>query len=274
MRKKIIIPFAGDQFPESAFSFASELNSLTPILLAGVFLPEVEYASFFFFPTSFAAPAFVPIPEGVNEERLENNVKQFSESCEKNSIEYTIHRNSYDTASNELTKETRFADAMIMGGGNFFMEGEEYVTDRHLKDALHNTECPVIIVPEHYTFPGTIILAYDGSESSVYSIKQFAFLFPELCNSKTVLLHIQGKQKEIPDQPLIEELTCRHYSDITIIKLALGDEESISNWIKKNKNPMIVSGSFGRSGFSQFFRESFVMGVVKEGIAPVFIAHR
>ena len=49
----------------------------------------------------------------------------------------------------------------------------------YLKDVLHDVACPVLLVPEKFDFPESVILAYDGSEESVYAIKQFAYLFPE-----------------------------------------------------------------------------------------------
>ena len=51
-------------------------------------------------------------------------------------------------------------------------------SDEYLKDALHASECPVLVVPEKFDFPESNILAFDGSESSVYAIKQFVYMFP------------------------------------------------------------------------------------------------
>ena len=81
--KKIIIPFDGGHFSKGAFSFASSLHEMKPILLTGIFLPEVDYARFFFFPTAFAAPAYIPVLEDFNEEDVESNAKQFAQLCKK-----------------------------------------------------------------------------------------------------------------------------------------------------------------------------------------------
>jgi len=282
--KKIIIPFSGEHFSEGAFSFASALNSLKPILLTGIFLPEVDYAQFFFFPESNSTPVFVPLLEHFDEQGIENNVKKFSENCQKSFIEYSVHKNLYDFAIPNLTKETRFADAMIIGVEKFFREAPEKGTDEYLKDTLHNTECPVFIVPEKFNFPSTIILAYDGSESSVFSIKQFACLLPELCDRKTILLHVGRKVDEetgverqsetFPDKLLAQELAARHFKDLTITTIYQKKDGSIADWLKGQDNPLVVSGSFGRSGLSEFFRKNFVLHVIKKGLVPAFIAHR
>ena len=129
-------------------------------------------------------------------------------------------------------------------------------------------------MPEEFNFPAHIILAYDGSSSSVFAIKQFAQLFPELCNRKTILVYAGDEKHTIPDQVLIEELAARHFRDLTITKINTDDKKEIHNWFYLNRNSIVVSGSFGRSGISELFRRSFMMELIKEYRTPVFIAHR
>jgi hypothetical protein len=90
--KKIIIPFDGGHFSKGAFSFASSLHEMKPILLTGVFLPEVDYARFFLFPTAFAAPAYIPMLEDFEVDEVEGNVEKFAQLCQKNFIEYRVHK--------------------------------------------------------------------------------------------------------------------------------------------------------------------------------------
>lgn len=272
--KKIIIPFSGGEFSRGAISFANTLHSIKPILLTGVFLPSVDYAKFFFFPTAFSAPAFIPMEEDFEEEEVQANIDQFAQYCQKNVIEYRVHKDLNDSAIPQLTRETRFADVMIIGSETFYRSGVTYGSNEYLKDSLHETECPVIIVPEQFTFPSHIVLAYDGSASSVFAIKQFAALFPELCNRKTILVYAGNEKNKIPDQVLIEELAARHFKDLTITKLIAGDKDDVSDWFYPHKDALIVSGSFGRSGASELFRKSFIMDIIREYQTPVFIAHQ
>lgn len=272
--KKIIIPFDGNHFSTGAFSFAKNLHEKSPILLTGVFLPSVDYARFFFFPSAFSAPMYMPTIEHFEEEDVAGNVEQFTELCEKNYMEYRVHKDSYGYLIPQLSTETRFADAMIIGSESFYKDGVQYGTDQYIKEALRNTECPVIIVPEEYSFPSQIILAYDGSESSVFAIKQFAYLFPELCNLKTVLVYVGNEKHDVPEQILIEELGARHYPDFTITKLTMKHKEEFSEWYDQHSHSIIVSGSFGRSGISELFSKSFVMDTIRDYATPVFIAHK
>ena len=272
--KKVIIPFSGSDFSRGAISFANTLHSIKPILLTGVFLPAVDYSRFLFFPTAFSAPAFVGMGESFEEEEVANSMQQFAEYCRKNMIEYRVHKDVYDSAIPELSKETRFADLMIIGSEMFYKNDGTYGSDDYIKDALHETECPVIIVPEKFNFPSHIILAYDGTASSVFAIKQFATLFPELCNRKTILLYAGAEKNKIPDQLLIEELVSRHYRDLTITKLVAETRDDINDWFYPHKDALIVSGSFGRSGLSELFKQSFLMNIIREYRTPVFIAHK
>ncbi len=144
-----------------------------------------------------------------------------------------------------------------------------------MQDILHRSECPVIVVPEQYDFPKTNILSYDGSESSVYAIKQFAYLFPELTKRPTLLVYVHedGKQ-EFPQQANIEELVARHFNDLTLMKLDMSPAKYFSSWINNRENALIVSGAFGRSAISQLLRKSLVSEVIAAHKLPVFIAHK
>lgn len=272
--KKVIIPFDGGNFSEEEFSFAQTLHQIKPILLTGVFLPGVDYARFFFFPTAFSAPAFIPLREEFQEEDVAGNIEHFEELCRKNGIEYRVHKDLYESAIPQLSKETRFADLMIIGSETFYRSGASYGSMEYLKDALRHTECPVIIVPEKFKFPSHLILAYDGSASSVFAIKQFTYLFPELCKRKTILVYAGNDKQDLPEQVLIEELTARHFNDLTLTNLASGNKNDVRNWFEGHQDSLVISGSFGRSGMSELFSKSFIMDLINEFKTPLFIAHQ
>jgi nucleotide-binding universal stress UspA family protein len=270
--KKIIIPFDGGHFSDGAFKLASILNETNPVLLTGVFLPEVDFAKIFFFPTAFAAPVYIPGAEEFEEKTIERNIKVFKELCQKNNIKYNIHKDLYDTSIAMLTKESRFADLMIVGSEVFYTNGSGGPFE-YLKDTLHHAECPVMIVPEKFKQPSQVILAYDGSESSVYAIKQFAYLFPELCKLDTKLVYFGDEKKEIPRKESIEELARAHFDKFSMTSVSSEDENSFDEWLSEHWNPILVSGSFNRSGISALFKRSFVMRTIIQHKTSVFIAH-
>jgi hypothetical protein len=59
------------------------------------------------------------------------------------------------------------------------------------------------------------------------AIKQFAYLFPELC-SKTVLLvyATDDPTKQIPDEEQIQELAARHFSKLSLLSWTLTQKNS------------------------------------------------
>jgi nucleotide-binding universal stress UspA family protein len=136
-------------------------------------------------------------------------------------------------------------------------------------------ECAVLIVPERFDFPSRNVLAYDGSKESVYAIKQFAYLFPELTDAETLLVYANDDaEKDFPDKAQIEELAARHFPKLSMFKLDINPKRFFTLWASEEKSAMLVSGSYGHSGLSQLFKQSFVKDVITDHKVPVFIAHR
>ena len=272
--KKIILAFDGVQFSEGAFEFARQLNNLHSVLLTGVFIPQLTYANLWSYADSVSGPAYIPLLEQGASEIVQENILRFTSLCRKLDIEYKVHKDFYDFALPELKKETRFADLLIISSETFYKNLSGGEPTEYMEDALHNAECPVIIVPENFNFPKVNILAYDGTDSSVYAIKQFAYLFPELCNQETLLVYSSSKEDDrMPEEKQMEELTRQHFLDVSFLKLKLNPKK-FSEWVNENSNAILISGSFGRSAFSQMLRKSFVQDVIAEHKLPVFIAHK
>jgi hypothetical protein len=274
--KKVILAFDGSQFSEGAFAFANRMNKEQPILLIGIFLPQIDYANLWSFANGSAGGLFVPLVEDEEAEVTEKNMQRFQKLCAVNNIDNRVHKDFFNFTLPELKKETRFADLVILGSESFYRNFTNEEPNQYLRDALHTAECPVVIVPEQFNYPETNILAFDGSASSVYAIKQFAYLFPDLCKNKTLLIYAGNKEEgvQFPEESYIEELTARHFSDLTLFKLDFNPRKYFSTWIGDKKNAILVTGAFGRSFFSQLFRPSFVSDVINAHKIPVFITHR
>lgn len=272
--KKILLAFDGINFSEGAFEFARQLNEAEKILLTGVFLPQVDYSSLWSYSVSNSqGPLFIPLVEAADEVKIKQNIRRFEDLCVKNNIEFRIHKDFMDFALPELKKETRFADLVILGSESFYENLGVSEPNEYLKDALHAAECPVLVVPEKFIFPQTNILAYDGSESSVYAIKQFCYLFPALCDNKTIMVNVDRKGS-IPYQEYIEELAARHFRNLNILELHVDPKKYFAVWMNEKKGAMLVSGAYSKSSLAQLFHKSFVSEVIKEHRLPVFIAHK
>lgn len=275
--KKILLAFNGRHFSEGAVGFAKALNKKSPIMLTGAFLPQVDYASIFsLWGGGATGPLLVPLVESMKESSsVRDNIMRFENFCEKLGIEHSVHEDFEDLAIPTLIRETRFSDLLIIGSETFFHVPGIDDPSEALKDTLHGVECPVIVVPEEFDFPHTNILAYDGSSSSVYAIKQFAYLFPELAINKTLLIHLSEKDdEELPERENIEELASRHFRNLSLTNFEKNSKEHLEKWLAGERDTILVCGAFGRSLFSRMIRKSFVSDIIKQHQIPVFIAHR
>ena len=273
--KKILLAFAGNQFSNGAFEFARRLNELQPVLLTGVFLPLAEPANLWSYADGMASPHLLAPSEGNETQLVHQNIKRFEKLCRGNGIDYRVHKDFSDFALPELKKESRYADLVILGSEEFYKNIGITESNDYLRDVLHDVRCPVLLVPEKFHFPESIILAYDNSEGSMYAIKQFAYLFPELTKLETLLVYANiNEGEDFPDKVQMEELAARHFPNLTLFKLEINPKKFFSTWIMEKKSAMLVSGSYGRSGISQFFNKSFVKQVIADHGLPVFIAHK
>ena len=274
--KKILLAFDGPHFSDAAFEFTRMMNETQPILVTGIFLPQTNYANLWSYSGGgISGPVYIPLVENDDAELIEKNIIRFKSLCHNNNIDYRVHDDFTDFALPELKKETEFADLLIVGSGSFYENIGTGEPNEYLEDALHGVECPVIVVPEKFDFPKNNILAYDGSKSAIYAIKQFAYLFPELTKNRTLLVYANEEADgKIPDEAFIEELAARHFPDLTVMKLAINPRKHFAAWLSEKEASILVSGSFGRSMISRLIRKSFITNVIKEHKLPVFITHR
>ena len=205
----------GTNFSTGAFEFVRELNEKASLLVAGIFVPQMDYANLWSYATAGgSAGVFVPLVEDEENEEVAKNIEKFEALCKKNRIAYHVHKDFFDFALPELKRESRFADVLILSGELFYKQVINANQFDYMRHMLHHSECPVLIIPEHFQFPDNNILAYDGSEESVYAIKQFAYVFPELAVNETLLVYAEeDREKDFPSKDLITELLDQHYKD-------------------------------------------------------------
>jgi hypothetical protein len=271
---KILIAFNGGLYPVAALEFALQLNKSRPILLTGVFIPQAAYSYLWNAAATVGSSAFPPLVEEVSSEVMEINIRKFRIFCKTNNIHCVVHKDIYDFALPELLKETRFSDLLLIQSGKFYESISEVQQNSHIKDLLDETECPVLMVPETFEFPCKNIIAYDGSASSVYAIKQFAYLFPELTSNETLLFFSKNdEERELPYETCIQELGSQHFQNLTLLKLHMDAKKYFATWINEERKAILISGSFGRSTISQLFRKSFLTDVIAEHHLPLFMAH-
>ncbi len=189
--KKIVLPFEGDNYPESALDLVRRINIGTPVVLTTVFVPEVDYAQLWTASAGVMANTYVPT---VDEDLVvRKNSARVQEFCVEHGIQLVLHTDRFDFALAAIRKESRFADLLLISSQHFF----DTITDKqpnvYMKEMLNTAECPVLMASENCGLPGEIILAYDGSPASVHAIRQFSYLFEDLCDTPTALVYLADK---------------------------------------------------------------------------------
>jgi len=273
--KKIIVAFDNTHFSAGAMQFILGLHQISPVSLTGIFLPQIDYSALWSkSPGAMAGALFVPLAEEGEAEEVFANIKQFEAFCREHHIRYSVIKDFFDFTLNDLKEETKFADLLVIGSEAFYKAmGTDGVND-YLQDTLSHASCPIVLVPEQFEFPQTNILTYDGSEASVYAIKQFTYLFPELCDRKTLVIYVdEDADVTMPAEKKIKDLVCRHFDQCAYLTLHMDARKYLASWISEQKGGILVSGAFGRSSLSRLFKRSFIYEAITEHQLPVFIAH-
>jgi hypothetical protein len=262
----------------NAIDFACYIANLSHSKLKAVFLENIREPRVPRVRTVLGLP-FVEtivaddIPENKElEKSCQNNMRLFSEACENRGVSSCTHPGS-TTPAQEMIEQSRFADLMILNAETSFQSKPEDTPTAFVQEVLAKSECPVIIAPLSFEGIDELLFAYDGSSSSVFAIKQFTYLFPELKNKKVLILQVNDESSHMRDQNQIESLVKSHYTDVSfrVLQGRAGDE--LFGYLLGKRNMFVVMGAFGRSLFSDLFRPSSATLVVKVINLPIFIAH-
>jgi len=117
------------------------------------------------------------------------------------------------------------------------------------------------------------MIAYDGSEASVYAMKQFVYLFPDLCSLETEIVHMaEDEQVLIPDKGPVSEWAHEHFSNVSIHPVTYSSGEYFASESNAS-SVLVVTGSFGRSAFSQILKRSFSEDLVEKFNLLLFSTH-
>lgn len=276
--KKIIAALDGLKLSISTQHFSIDIARKTNGHLTGVFLDDFTYNSYKIYD--------LITKEGVSEKELrqygerdkstrENAVAMFENACRQAGIPYNIHHDK-NIALQELLHESIYADLLIIDSHETFDRDTEKTPTRFIRDLLPAVQCPVMLVPADSGPIEKIILLYNGEPSSVYAIKMFSYLLPNLKDMPVEVISVKGlyDDRHLPDNRLMKEFMKRHFSNTTFTVLNGHTEPAIVDCLKKEKaTTLVVLGAYSRGTVSRWFRKSLGETMMQELQLPLFIAH-
>ncbi len=287
--RKILVGLDGSPYSESATQYAIDLfkeeDTEQENLLVGVYINSLHYGDMLRKVRDQREPLYFSYQNDVFEfdeyaeeveEKRNASVKRFEEHCEEAGVRYKVHDHEGSPLV-ELLEESRFADLIVLGFQTYFanVEGDDDLIHELLKDA----HCPLLVVPQEATPIQNLIFTYDGKDSSFYAIKQFTYVFSLAASRKPVRVLSVSKDSEraIPerDERLMKEFLDQHcHAEVRIDQMKGHPEDVILDALHFNDAPLLVMGSYGRSGLSMLFQPSMADKVLNYRKAPVFITHR
>jgi len=277
--KKIMIAIDAEKPDPQSLAFGCYLAALTSSELAGIFLENLPVENKPGLKFAYGG-AYVETIDPADSQETEfklkmcaENIRQFKTACEEQGVAYRVHR-AQGAPEKELLAESRYADVIVTGPALFASSALEMPAGP-VKDLLAQSECPVMITAHHSEPIENILFAYDGSASSVFAIKQFTYLFPELRNAEITVLQADEHAAFSEEQKgKIYEYLKAHYRCINFKDLHGKAADELFDYTLRQANACLVMGAFGRSWLSSLFKASTADLLIKINNLPVFITHR
>lgn len=271
--EKILLAIDSTNIDPNALDFACELTRLTRSKLNGILIEEpVTEEAVVNSPQAVYVESILK-KYGYQQENMintkEENIQLFKDKTEEAGIRAVLEANC-EVTSACITGKTRFADILIVDAATSFAGFNEKVPTSFVKDILQNAECPVIIAPEEFNGIDNVVFCYDGSKSSVFAIKQFTYLFPELRDKRAKVIYLGQDDFVEEDQVAIVDWLSYHYNDVEFIALEGNAIEAFFHYLTQKKNDFVVMGAYGRGLLESFFNRD---GFPEPSSLPVFVSH-
>lgn len=277
--QKILLAVNATNPDYQAIDFACYIGRLTKSIVTGLFLENL---------VADEAPVLkstqgVPYLDWDIDERspaylqkkalIEKNIEMFRDCCERKSVRSSFHL-AEGNPSSEVVAESRYADLIIIDAATSFGKVYEGRPTDFTKEVLKDAECPVMIAPASFEGVEEIVFTFDGSRSAAFAIRQFTHLFPELSETKAVVLHVSkdGEWNEREKHKFLEWMKM-HYSAIGFHIMQGETDDRLFDYLFKRKNSFIVMGAYGRGGLSRFFHHSQADLLINVMTQPIFISH-
>ncbi|MCW3091985.1 MAG: universal stress protein [Ferruginibacter sp.] len=277
--EKILLAVDAVNPKKNALDFACYLARLTKSRVTGVFLENQLAAE---------APVLSQVHGAVYSDEEEHelpgdystkmklissNIAAFREGCINQEVNFNVRRHRGFPA-NDLIKESRFADVLVVDAETSFHNRYEGTPTDFVHEILINAECPVIIAPESFSGIDEIIFIYNGSTSSLFAIKQFTYLFSQLFNKKVCVVQMNEPDEwNDQDTAKLKEWLNAHYYAVDFQSLHEETESGLISYLLNKKNIFLVMGAYEHFPLAHYFKNRNADLLIQTIMKPIFIAH-
>lgn len=277
--EKILIALEGAEPNREILSFGTYLSRLTRSRITGVFLEnQVENERSVaqkMYDGSYTewevAQNAVARKEKV--QQIEKSIGQFKAYYANHDIPTVVHHDK-GVPVDEMLRETRFADLLVVDAGYSCTHALEKIPTAFVEEMLTRAECPIVIAPIEFDGVEEVVFAWDGSRSATFAVKLFTYLFPQLSDKKAIIVHVkEGKEGNVAGRTNMQEWMEHHYTTIQWDELTGEADVALFEYFLKKRKAFIVFGAYGRNQWSRFFRHSHAEDVIRTIPLPIFIAH-
>ncbi|MBO9201973.1 MULTISPECIES: universal stress protein [Niastella] len=270
--KKVMIAIDAQKVNMKVLDFACYIARLTHSRLTGVFLDDAQILETMIKEPIYREAKFAPAVKKMARS-IDENIHLFKEACANREINCSVYFENNNPLV-EIIKQTRFAELLIVDPEMSFKQKKEEIPSGFIKEVLAKSECPVVLAPFDFHTIDEIILAYDGSAASVYAIKQFTYLFPELSARTITVLEVnEAGDSLFNEKGKITELLELHYQNIKFQLLQGKAADELFGHLLGKKNVFVVMGAFERAKLARLFSHSTAELIIKAINVPVFVAH-
>lgn len=203
----------------------------------------------------------------------DKNIKQLHHICDKDQIGIDT-REAVSYPVEEVVAVSRFADLLMISNSTSFTALSDGYPTRFVKDLLVEAACPVMVLPDVLTPVKEIIFSYNGTDSSIYAIRQFTLLFPGFSDLPVKVVYVaENNGTAMPFEYELKDYLKAHYEKVEFVVMNGEPATAFLALLIRRNDCIVTYGAFGRSNVSRFFHHSDAENILRTTNIPVFITH-
>ena len=211
-----------------------------------------------------------------HEQKGNSNFSEFQKaikSCKNVKAAFENHFNldepvkagvSIQPIQKNIKDQCKFADLFICTKNAYEREFKDLFNKEMMNE--QNLCCPRILLPENYSQVDNVALIYDGAATSLYAIKQFCRIMPEVCRDKEIVLLIfsgndYSTDKEQEDKLFVGYLQ-QHCKQLAVHYYSGEDEIQLRKMLNIGVDTLLITGESSVPYFDRIFSHNETIQII------------